>query len=148
MKNEKWNKTPAVARFIGKTNNKFSTGKEYRAFLLEYWQGNRDSLHVQGNDEKITDFNAIAEFEVISDKDNVLNKHEAIVRCVTKRFQNELFGIKFGNQNKAIGADKNGYYLVMDESYDCYFYPSTDFEIIEDEHGILSCCSLYYNYFE
>ena len=148
MKNEKWDKTPAVVRYIGKTNSKFSTGKEYQAFLLEYWQGNRDSLHVQGNDGKITDFNLFAEFEVISDKDNVLNKHEAIVRCVTKQFQNELFGIKFGNQYKAIGADKNGYYLVMDESYDCYFYPSTDFEIIEDEHGILSYCSLYYSYFE
>lgn len=146
MRNQNWSKTPAVVKYIGKSNNNFTTGKEYFAFFLEYWQGKRESLHVQNNEGKITDFNPFSDFEIVKDEDNVLNKHEAIVRCVTKRFQNELFEIKYDKIYKAIGADENGYYLVMDESYDCYFYPSTDFEIIEDEHNILSCCSLYYNF--
>ena len=146
MDNNNWNKTPAVVRYVGESNIKFTTGKEYFAFFLEYWQGHRDSLHVQDNEGNITDYNHFSDFQIVKDIDNVLNQHEATVRCVTKRFNNELFDIKYGQLYKAIGADKNGYYLVMDESYDCYFYPSSDFEIVEDDNGILSCCSLYYSF--
>ena len=34
----------------------------------------------------------------------------------------------------------------MDESYDCYFYPADIFDIVSDEHDILSHRSVYYNF--
>ena len=144
-----WKKKPAVVKYIGKSNTHcFTVGKEYEAFFLEYWQGKRDSLHVKGNDGQITDFNSFADFKVVKDEDFVLNTYEATVKCITRRFEKELFGIKYSKLYKAIAMDKNGYYLVMDDSYDCYFYSPNDFEIIEDPHGVLSYCSVYYSYFE
>ncbi len=38
---------------------------------MEYWQGERDSLHVRGEDGEIPDFNPFSDFEVISDEENV-----------------------------------------------------------------------------
>jgi len=38
-------------------------------------------------------------------------------------------------------------FLVMDNSYCCYFYPPDFFfEIISDEHGILNKRSVYYSF--
>lgn len=142
-----YNKKPAMVRYIGnKSNNEFSRGKEYQAYFLEYWQGKRNSLHVKGNSGEITDFNPFEDFEVILDEDNVLNTYEAIVECLTHNFDNELFDIKFGKQYRALGVDKDGYYLIMDESHDCYFYPAGYFKIVEDKYDLLSHCTLYYNY--
>ena len=140
-------KKPAIVKYIGTENNsEFSFGKEYQAFFLEYWQAKRNSLHVKGNSGEITDFNPFEDFEVVSDEDNLLNKNEAIVECVTHEFDGEIFELTYGKQYKALGMDRNGYYLVMDDSSDCYFYPSEFFEIKEDKYGLLSCCSLYYHY--
>lgn len=142
-----YNKKPAIVKYIGKKENEeFSYGKEYDAFFLEYWQGKRDSLHVKGNSGEITDFNPFEDFEVVLDEDNVLNTNEAIVECLTHNFDEELFGVKYGKQYKALGRDKDGLYLIMDETYDCYFYPPGYFKIIEDKNGLLSRCSLYYNF--
>ena len=142
-----YNKKPAIVKYIGeKENEEFSYGKEYDAFFLEYWQGKRDSLHVKGNSGEITDFNPFEDFEVILDEDNVLNRNEAIVECLTHNFDEEVFGVKYGKQYKALGRDKDGLYLIMDETYDCYFYAPGYFKIIEDKHGLLSRCSLYYNF--
>lgn len=148
MSNENvYNKKPAIVKFVGKeSRGQFTYGKEYEAYLLEYWQGKRINLHARGDDGKITYFNTFESFEVISDEDNVLNLYEAVVECITHRFDDELLDIKYGKRYKAIGRDKDGMYLVMDESHDCYFYPPQDFKIIEDEHGILDYCSLYYSY--
>ena len=140
-----WQKKPAIVRYIGKTNNDFTNGKEYEAFLLEYWQGVRNSLHVRNNGGEICDFNPFEDFEIITDKDNVLNYDEAIVRCITHK-QEGILGLNYGKEYKAIGCDKDGLFIVMDESFDCYFYPSEFFEIIQDEHDILSKRSLYYNF--
>ena len=141
-----YNKKPAIVKYIGeKENEEFSYGKEYDAFFLEYWQGKRDSLHVKGNSGEITDFNPFEDFEVVIDEDNVLNTNEAIVECLTHNFDEEVFGVKYGKQYKALGRDKDGLYLIMDETYDCYFYAPGYFKIIQDEHGLLSRCSLYYN---
>lgn len=107
-------------------------GKCYEAFFLEYWEGERDSLHVRGNDGRVTDFNKFEDFTVISDEDNLLNDYEAIVKCVTHAYDGELFDLNYGSLYKAIGRDKDGMYLVMDESFCCYFYDPNCFEVVED----------------
>ena len=146
MNNTKWNCKPAVVRYIEKSNKHFTNGQLYEAFFLEYWQGKRNSLHVRNNSGEITDFNRFENFEMISDEDNVLNTHEAIIRCITHKFSDMISGLRYGKEYTAIGCDKNGYFLVMDESFDCYFYPPDIFEIINDEHSVLSRRSIYYNY--
>ena len=141
-----YNKKPAIVRYVSeKENSEFSYGKEYQAYFLEYCQGQRNSLHVKGNSGEITNFNLFEDFEVVSDEDNVLNTYEAIVECLTHNFDNRLFEIKYGKQYKALGRDKDGLYLIMDESYDCYFYAAGYFKIIEDKYDLLTHCSLYYN---
>ncbi len=125
----------------------FSNGKNYHAFFVEYWQGVRDSLHVKGNDGRIDDFNHLTDFEIISDPDNVLNNHEAIVRCITHEFDDDFLELVCGKCYKAIGRDHNGMYLVMNESHDCYFYEPKFFEIVDDQHGILEKESVYYSFY-
>ena len=73
------------------------------------------------NSEEITDFNPLENFEGLEDTDSVLNTY------------------------KAIGRDRDGLYLVMDDSHDCYFYPPTCFEIVSDEYDILSHRSVYFS---
>ena len=138
---------PAVVEYKGATNEKFTHGKKYEAFFLEYWEGERGSLHVRGNDGRVTDFNPFEDFDVISDEDNLLNDYEATVRCVTHRLDDLISGLTYGKEYKAIGQDKNGMYLVKDNSECCYFYNASDFEIIEDPHGILQRRSVYYSYY-
>ncbi len=124
----------------------FTKGKDYHAFFVEYWQGVRDSLHVKGNDGRIDDFNPLADFEIISDPDNVLNNYEAIIRCVSHDFDEDILSLTYGKTYKAIGRDQDGLYLVMDESCDCYFYSPNLFEIIDDPHRILDRESVYYSF--
>ena len=144
----KWDKSPAIVRYIGNSNKQFTKGKQYEAFFVEYSQGVRNSLHVRNNSGEITDFNRFEDFEVISDKDNVLNFYEATVRCITHKFDGMNLELRYGKEYKAIGCDKDGYLLVMDESFDCYFYSPEFFEIIDDEHEIMLQRSVYYNYRE
>lgn len=134
----------AKAKFIGLESNysgKFTHGKIYDAYFLEFWQGERKSLHVRGNDGKISDFNSIDDFEIIEDRDNVLNNYEAIVRCINHKFDDQLFDLNFGKEYRTIGiidSDTMGFcYLVMDESYDCYFYSPEFFEIVADPYNLL-----------
>ena len=121
-----------------KTFCNFEQGKIYNAYFLEYWQGNRDSLYVKGEDGEINDFVPLADFEILEDKDDVLNTKEAIVKCVTHNYDAELFDLTYGKEYKAIGFDVYGRYLVMDDSCDCYLYLPKEFEIISDPHQILS----------
>ena len=138
---------PAIVEYRGISNNKFTRGKQYEAFFLEYWEGVRNSLHVRGNDGQVTDFNPFESFLVISDEDNLLNNYEATIKCITHRFDEDLIGgLSYGKEYKAIGRDKAGMFLVMDNSSCCYFYDPTDFIIIADPHGILSRRSVYYSY--
>ena len=142
---------PAIVKFIGnKINNdyngQFTVGKEYEAFFVEYWQGVRNSLHVRNNFGDIVDFIPFDEFSVVSDPDNMLTMDEAIVRCITEEHNEGLSYLYYGHEYRVVGMDIDGYYLVMDESYDCYFYPKTAFEIVDDPHGLLSRVSVYYSY--
>ena len=116
----------------------FEKNKIYNAYFLEYWQGYRDNLHVKGEDEEVNDFIPFGDFEVIEDTDNVLSTKEAIVKCISHNYTNELLGITYGKEYRAIGIDRYGRYLVMDDSRDCYFYLPTMFEIVKDEHNILN----------
>ncbi len=143
---EKYNKKPAQVKYIGSSSEKFTNGKTYNAYFLEYWQGERNSLHVMDNSGEISDFNPFEDFEVIEDTDNVLNTYEAIVKCVTHKYDSELFDLTYGKLYKAIGRDKDGLFLVMDDSFDCYFYSPDWFEIISDEHDLLSHRSIYYSF--
>lgn len=137
---------PAKVKYNGKATKRFTPGRIYDAYLVEYWQGVRNSLHVKGNDDKITDFNSLEDFEIVEDIDDVLNLNEAIVECITHDFDNESFCIKYGQQYKAIGMDREGLYLVMDDSFDCRFYRAECFKIIDDKHEILKSKSIYYSY--
>ena len=136
---------PAIVRYIGKSNDKFTTGNEYEAFFLEYWQGVRHSIHVRDNYGEISDFIPFEDFKVVSDEDNVLNLYEAIVKCISHKYEDTISGLIYGKEYTAIGCDKDGLFLVMDESFDCYFYPSDIFEVINDEHSILKRNSVYYS---
>ncbi len=136
---------PAIVRYIGSACEKFTKGLEYEAYFVEYWEGKRHSLHVKGNNAEITDFNPLEDFEIVSDVDDVLNDNEATVRCITDDYD-EVGGLTCGKDYVAIGRDKNGMYLVKDNSEDCYFYPANAFEIIADIHGILEKQSIYYSF--
>ena len=105
---------------------------------MEFWQGKRESLHVKGEDNTIQDFISVSDFEIVADVEDVLNTKEAIVRCTTHEYDNELFGITYGKEYKAIGFDLYGCYLVMDDSDNCYFYLPNKFEIVADPHQILN----------
>lgn len=143
---EEYSKVPAKVRYIGPPSEEFTQGEVYSAYLLEYWQGERNSLHVKGNSGRISDFNPFEDFEVVEDDDDVLNLHEATVRCVTHIHDELIGGLTFGKEYKVIGRDRDGLYLVKDDSSDCYFYPPGFFEIVLDEHDLLSHQSIYYSF--
>ena len=145
MNNINFNK-PAVVRYNAKSNRKFTKGKLYEAYFIEYWEGERTSLHVRGNDSTITDFNHLEDFEIISNEGKLLNDYEATVQCITYEYDHLICGITFGKECKAIARDKNGLLLVMDDSYCCYFYPTNVFKIIDDPYGLLEKTSVYYNF--
>ena len=145
MNNINFNK-PAVVRYNAKSSCKFTKGKLYEAYFIEYWEGKCTSLHVRGNDSTITDFNHLEDFEIISDEGNLLNNYEATVQCITHKYDHFMCCVTFGEEYKVIGRDKNRLILVMDDSYCCYFYPNNVFKIINYPYGILEETSVYYNF--
>lgn len=145
MNNINFNK-PTVVIYNAKSNRKFTKGKLYEAYFIEYGEGERTSLHVRGNDGTITDFNPLEDFEVISDEGKLLNNYEATVQCITHKYNHFMCCVTFGKEYKAIGRDKNGLLLVMDDSYSCYFHPTNVFKIIDDPYRILEETSVYYNF--
>jgi hypothetical protein len=154
-----YNKKPAIVRFIGNalkyknlTPNKdffiLINGNIYEAYFLEYWEGERDALHIKCEDGIIRYFIDFSDFEIVSDEDNVLNDYEAIVRCILKQSEDSNLDLTLDKKYKVIGRDKDGMYLVMDDTYCCYFYKPELFEIISDPYGILIEQSIYYSYNE
>jgi len=73
-----------------------------------------------------------------------------IVRCITHKFDDKVFGLNYGNEYIAIGVTDKQFsdfgYLVMDESHDCYFYSSDYFEVVSDPYGLLDKASGQYVY--
>lgn len=137
----------AIVKYKAESTELFTKDQTYKAYFVEYWQGKRDSLHVEANDGKIHDFVCLEDFDIIEDAYNVLNMFEAEVRCITHRYDDELLELNYGKVYKAIGCDIDGLYLVMDESMDCYFYHPKCFEIISDPQGILNSQSVYYSFY-
>lgn len=138
----------------GSGNYKFVYGKLYNAYFLEYWQGNRTSLHIKGEDGKIDDFVPLEDFEIVLDEDNVLNTYVAVVKFISHENDDKSFGLayglSYGKEYKAIGFNEQNQLLVMDESWDCYFYSRKKFEIVSDPHNILdeTCNDPIYNWEE
>lgn len=99
-----------------------------------------------GEDGEINNLNLFSDFKVISDEDNLLNDHEETVRCLTHDYDDLVSGLTYGKEYKAIGRDKDGLYLVMDDSYCYYFYNPDIFEVVEDKHGILEPQIMYYSF--
>ena len=137
----------ATVKYKAESTELFTKGKSYKAFFVEYWQGERNSLNVMANDGEIHDYIALEDFEIKKDADNVLNMFEAEVKCITHDYDDETLALNYGTVYKAIGCDIDGLYLVMDESHDCYFYPPHCFEVISDPHEILTCQSVYYSFY-
>lgn len=137
---------PAVVRYNAKSNCKFTKGKLYEVYFIEYWEDERTSLHVRGNDGTITDFNHLEDFEIISDEGKLLKDYEATVQCITHEYDHLICGITFGKEYKVIGRDSDGHNLILDESNYCYFYPNDVFKIIDDPYVILKKTSVYYNF--
>lgn len=95
-------------RYDDPSTEEFTQVEVYSAYLLEYWKRKRDSLHVKGNSNKISDFKPFEEFEIVEDDDEVFNLHEVTVRCVTHRYDEMVTGLKFGREYKAISRDRDG----------------------------------------
>lgn len=145
--NENKTMKPAIVEYRGISNEKFTKGNKYEAYFLEYWEGERESLHVRGNDGLVTDFNPFEDFIVISDEDNLPNDYEATVKCITHRLDHMISGVTYGEEYKAIGRDKNGAFLIENKSGCCYFYNPSDFIVVDDPHGILTRRSVYYSFY-
>lgn len=116
MKDENF-AVPAKVRYKGDNSNKFTNNKVYDAYFIEYWQGIRNSLHVKDDTGRITDFNPLEDFEIISDPADVLNFHEAIVECISTTNDDEIVGITIGKQYKSIGRDKLLRYALINAAW-------------------------------
>lgn len=113
----------------------FLKGKEYRAYFLDYCQGERNVLEVAGENDRLETFIPISDFEIISDDYQILQDKYAIAKCVKSNGQMDLTLNKNYKILKKL-PNKNHFY-VLDDSCDCYYYPSDNFEIIEDKYGLL-----------
>ena len=138
---ERKKKKPALVKFIGDSkqyNDLVKTGDEYYAFFLEHWGNERSNLNVLDKSGDINDWYRLDDFEVIEDKDNVLNDYYAVVKCIKEDVNKDLEAPKVGKEYQAIAVrSEDGLYLVQDESGLDYFYPPEMFEIISDPNGVL-----------
>lgn len=115
----------------------FTYGKDYTAYYIEFWQGIRKGLVAKDDNGEIWDFNQLDQFEILEDPDYVLNDYVAIVECITHQYDDNAEDLNYGKRYKAIGCNEHRFYLVMDESYDCYWYPASCFTVIDDPHHLL-----------
>ena len=139
---------PAKVIYIGDNGtarSDFTIGNEYDAYLLEYQRGVRNILHVRNNYGIIVDHVPLNEIKVVSDPSEILQFKEAVVIFITQ--ENKFPKLKYGKQYRAIGCDKDGYYLVEDDSRSCFFYESSHFKIKSDPDDILSHETVYSNIF-
>ena len=102
----------------------FRKGQEYKAYFLDYCQGKRDVLEIEAENGEILSFVPLCDFEIVSDKDNVLNNNYFLVKCIEDN-------VKDLTKNKVYKALKENdkCYYVLDNSFDCYYYPKEYFEI-------------------
>lgn len=109
--------------------NYFKKNKEYKAYFLDYCQGQRDVLEVAAENGEILTYVPLADFEIVADEDNVLKDTYIMVKCI-KATQKDL---TLNKKYKALKTDKaNKWYYVLDNSQDCYYYPKELFQIVEE----------------
>lgn len=145
-----WPMRPAKVMYIGKacylfTN--FTKGKIYDAYFLDFWHGSRCILHVKGDDGSIDRNCELTDFFIISDSDNVLNTFEATVKFDDDGSAKKFPDLTIGHSYRALGCDKDGYFLVIDDSCESYFYKSSHFRIICDPHDLLCKPTIYFSKF-
>ena len=94
-----------------------------KLFLRYYCQGKRDVLDIEAENGEILSFVPLNDFEIVSDKDNVLNNDYFLVKCIEDN-------VKDLTKNKVYKALKENdkCYYALDNSFDCYYYPKEYFE--------------------
>ena len=137
-------KRPAIVRFIGdEESTKCYSGHElkhdhyYLAYFVEYWETERDNVNIKNDSGKIDYWYELKDFKIYEDKDGSLELYSAIVRCINPSYSRQnIVDPEYGDICEAVGISRDGYYLVYAGSHN-YYYPPEDFEIMEDQHGIL-----------
>lgn len=94
-----------------------------KLFLRYYCQGKRDVLDIEAENGEILSFIPLCDFETISDKDNVLNNDYFLVKCI----KDNVKDLTKNKVYKALKENDKCYYL-LDNSFDCYYYPKEYFE--------------------
>ena len=134
---EQWDKEPATVRYVGETTESIIHGKCYKAFFIEYWEAEREKLLVVDETGELDDWYLLEDFEILEDKDNVLNFNSAKVRCISQKYNGAyIVDPEFGKVCEAIAVSKDGFYLIHAGSHN-YYYPPEDFEVLEDPYGVL-----------
>ena len=145
---ELYKKKPAKVEYIESITHCYpniTSGKVYSAYFIEYWQGERRNLHLK-NDKGVIDYwYDLKDFKIIEDVDYVLNFKEAKVRCIREShsFSELALGnieLTNGKEYIAIGIGgglMGGLCLILEVSYDHYFYPHAMFEIVSDPDNFL-----------
>jgi len=139
-------KRPAVVKFIGRPEeydisqrNDLIRGHFYLAYFVEYWETERNNVHIKNERGKIDYWYKLNDFEIIEDKDGALSLDSAVVRCIDPSYSPKNINIvdpEYGEVCEAVAISRDGYYLIHSGSHN-YYYPRKDFEIIEDPKGIL-----------
>ena len=105
----------------------FIKGQEYKAYFLDYCQGERNVLDIEAENGEILSFVPLCDFEIVSDKENILNDDYFLVKCIKDN-------VKDLTKNKVYKALKESdkCYYVLDNSFDCYYYLKEFFEIYNE----------------
>ena len=109
--------------------NYFKKDKEYKVYFLDYCQGKRDVLEIEAENGEILSYVPLSDFEIVLDKDKVLEDSYFVVKYVDPIKTDYLTP---NNEYKVLKTDrKNKFYYVLDNSGDCYYYPKEFFQIVE-----------------
>ena len=113
----------------------FIKDKLYKAFFLDYCQGERNVIEVQTENGEVIDYVPINDFEIIEDRYNVLNDKIARIKCVNVNGQKDL---QIGKEYIALKSNEDRtMFLVLDDSFDTYYYPKENFTVLDDKDKIL-----------
>lgn len=111
----------------------FRKGQEYKAYFLDYCQGERNVLDIEAENGEILSFVPLSDFEIVLDKDKVLEDFYFVVKYV-KSIEGDFLtpNLTLNKKYKVLKIDKkNKLYYVLDNSGDCYYYPKEFFQIVE-----------------
>lgn len=132
---------------------------------MDYWDNELKCLYIKNETGEITGWHDLDEFEVIEDKDNIINPamfKKAIVRYKGKSIitrdeceredcyypflwsaeeQSRVTDLIYGKDYIAIGLDRKlfntlAYHVLTEEGY-TYSYDARLFDVISDPDGIL-----------